>query len=80
MSTGLTYVQFNDANGTDPNASTALVFADYNEAKQYALWLTKWTYTYIAGADAKCTIWTSGPNDNGFTFIFDGNSYFSAFD
>lgn len=76
MSTGLTYVQYTDLSTSVPNSSASFVFNDYSEAYSYAGWFIR----YIEDTNARMTVWTSGPSQNGVWLISSGVAQFVAFD
>ncbi len=73
MSTGLTYVFISDASSSlQPHNGGTFIFNDYHEAYKHGEWLMNF------GADGviEYTIWTSGPNQNGFWVKITGTPTF----
>ena len=68
MSTGLTWVTIYDLDGTvSPSFNTSvIVFNDYNEALNYALWNCKYVYAQFTTGQLVMTIYTESPNENGY--------------
>jgi hypothetical protein len=82
MSTGLTYLTIADRTSGAPDLSSVpVVFSSYNEAREYGRWfLTGATDTGEWFNTMVITIWTSGPNDNGYYVVTGGLVVWTAFD
>jgi len=68
MSTGLTYVFIQDSTPSGPPAASGnFVFSSYEEAYNYGEWWSKLQQTLFGGGVyAYVTIYTTGPNSNGY--------------
>lgn len=69
MSTGLTYVNVLDTNtAVSPTSEGFLVFQSYQEAYKWGEWYTRLIYTRLFGVPTAVyvTIYTTGPNQNGY--------------
>ena len=83
MSTGLTWVTAYDYDTTIPDSvSWSQSFNDYEEAKSFALWNAKLTYdlTYPAARSIYYAVYTTGPNENGYTNSNAADPVFVPFD
>ena len=82
MSTGLTWVVVNDFGVIAPESVTwCQSFNDYDEAKNFALWNAKLTNFLAGGASTQYYfIYTSGPNENGYTVSDTSSPVFTPYD
>ncbi len=80
MSTGLTYVNIIDQFSSAPDVETGVtIFNSYAEAYDWADWYQR--YRLSDGFPAVViTLWTSGPNQNGYFYIATGSVFFASFD
>jgi len=80
MSSGLTYISvFDFASGAPDTTTSPVVFSNYDEAYAYASWFVRLANEFI-GNNQRVTIWTSGPNSNGYFLMTDGEPVFYSFE
>ena len=81
MSTGLVYVAVIDRNGTEPQESLSpVVFNNYDEAYKYGELYIKLKSATGFPDQVIVSIWTSGPNQNGYWMYSSGAPLFVSYD
>jgi hypothetical protein len=82
MSTGLTYVFIQDSNTANPPAASAnFVFQSYEEAYNYGDWWGRVNQNFFnTGVYVFVTIYTTGPNPNGYWDCFQVPPVWYSFD
>lgn len=81
MSTGLSYVTIHDTTSGAPDVQTSpVVFNDYDEAYNWCYWYMSLVRVTTGLNNYLITLWTSGPNLNGYWSIISGTVTFTPFD
>jgi hypothetical protein len=79
MSTGLTYINILDPNPSAPDTeSGTVIWSSYEEAYQWCDWFMR--FRIASASNVYITIWTSGPNSNGYWSVSGGEPLFTSFD